>query len=199
MKSFTHSDIANFVIKFLSDNGSEELVEKWNTQENIEAFNAVKSSKNSPKRGKSSYIFFCADVRPQVKEDLGEDAKGMIMSELGKRWKELKEDKDRADELANYTKMAEDDKIRYQPALPKKQVKKKPTYKKEECLKKKTGYSYFCSVNRETIKIDNPQMKSQEVTRKLAHLWKELNKDEQKEWSASSAELYTYWKDKIQR
>ena len=338
MKSFTQSAIAKFVAKFLSDNGSEELVEIWNAQENIEAFNVVeiKSTKrssdkikdpnkpkrgksayiffcakkreeakanlgdgakatevtselgrmwnvlkastksgdkkllasleaeaaedkaryneamedyvppsdeelaaivpakkarktsdkdpNAPKRGKSAYIFFCAAMRPQVKEELGEEGKSSIMAELGKRWKELKDDDDRADELAEYTKMAADDKARYEdekengksavPAeeKPKKQAKKveveeddvdtdyeqeKPAPKKQakkktddkESPKKKTGYAYFCSHNREGVKTDNPEMKAQDVTRELARLWKELTKDEQKEWSDSAAEL----------
>jgi hypothetical protein len=71
MKSFTQSAIANFVAKFLSDNGSEELVDAWNSQENIEAFNIVALSDelavpikkvrktsdkdlNAPKLGKST-------------------------------------------------------------------------------------------------------------------------------------------------
>jgi hypothetical protein len=372
MKSFTQSAIANFVAKFLSDNGSEELVEKWNTQENIEAFNnvtvktkrssdkikdpnkpkrgksayiffcakkrdeakanlgegakatevtselglmwnALKASTksadkkflaslvseaaedkaryteemesyvapsdedlatmvspkkgrktsdkdpNAPKKGKSAYIFFCADMRPQVKEELGEEGKSLIMSELGKRWKELKEDENRAAELDRYAKMAADDKARYEEekkdhpteqahkeddesdeeekpapkkakakkakpkkddeesdeekpapkkAKPKKEKPKKddkesdeekPTPKKakpkkndaeeKESPKKKTGYAYFCSVNREGVKTDNPDMKAQDVTRELARLWKELDKDEQTEWSSSAAKL----------
>ena len=343
MKSFTQSAIAKFVAKFLSDNGSEELLEKWNTQENIEAFNNVtvktrrssdkikdpnkpkrgKSSyiffcakkreeakanlgdgakatevtselglmwkelktstksadkkflasleaeaaedkaryteemesyvapsdeelatmvspkkgrktsdkdPNAPKRGRSAYIFFCAAMRPQVKEELGEEGKSLIMSELGKRWKELKEDEDRADELAQYTKMAADDKARYEEekkdypteqvhkeddeseekekpspkkAKPKKDDEEtdeeKPTPKKakpkkkdaeeKESPKKKTGYAYFCRVNREGVKTDNPDMKAQDVTRELARLWKELDKDEQTEWSSSAANL----------
>ena len=319
MKSFTQSAIA----KFLSDNGSEELVEKWNTQENIEAFNnvtvktkrssdkikdpnkpkrgksayiffcakkreeakatlgddakatevtselglmwnALKASTksadkkllaslvseaaedkaryteemesyvapsdedlatmvspkkgrktsdkdpNAPKKGKSAYIFFCADMRPQVKEELGEEGKSLIMSELGKRWKELKEDEGRAAELDRYAKMAANDKARYEEekpspkkAKPKKDDEEsdeeKPTPKKakpkkndaeeKESPKKKTGYAYFCSVNREGVKTDNPDMKAQDVTRELARLWKELDKDEQTEWSSSAAKL----------
>jgi len=328
MKSFSQPAIAKFVAKFLSDNGSEELVEMWNSQENIEAFNVVeiKTTKrssdkikdpnkpkrgksayiffcakkreeakanlgdgakatevtselgrmwnalkastksadkkllvsleaeaaedkaryneameeyvapsdeelaamvpvkktrktsdkdpNAPKKGKSAYIFFCAAMRPQVKEELGEEGKSSIMAELGKRWKELKDDDDRADELAKYTKMAADDKARYEeenmfgksndsdeekPKKEKKQGKKvevevddvetddeqKPAPKK----KTKTGYAYFCSYNREGVKTDNPQMKAQDITRELARLWKELSKDEQKEWSDSAAEL----------
>jgi hypothetical protein len=340
MKSFTQSAIANFVAKFLSDNGSEELVDAWNSQENIEAFNivAVKSTKrssdkikdpnkpkrgksayiffcakkreeakanlgdgakatevtselgrmwnalkasdkkadkklltsleaeaaedkaryneamedyvapsdeelaaivpakkarktsdkdpNAPKKGKSAYIFFCASMRPQVKEDLGEEGKSSIMAELGKRWKELKDDDDRADELAKYIKMAADDKARYEDEKengksepvevepvkekPKKKAKKvevevddvetddeqkpkKQTNKKtdgdKESPKKKTGYAYFCSHNREGVKTDNPEMKAQDITRELARLWKELSKEEQKAWSDSAAEL----------
>jgi len=329
MKSFNQLAIAKFVAKFLSDNGSEELVEMWNSQENIKAFNVVeiKSSKrssdkikdpnkpkrgksayiffcakkreeakanlidgakatevtaergrmwnvlkastnstdqkllasleaeaakdksryneamedyvapsdeelaamvpakktrktsdkdpNAPKKGKSAYIFFCAAMRPLVKEELGEEGKSSIMAELGKRWKELKEDDDRSDELAEYTKMAADDKARYEDdkdngkviepvekpkkkakkveveeeetddEKPKKQAKKKETSEK----KTKTGYAYFCSHNREGVKTDNPEMKAQDITRELARLWKELTKDEQKEWSDSAAEL----------
>jgi hypothetical protein len=329
MKSFNQLAIAKFVAKFLSDNGSEELVEMWNSQENIEAFNVVeiKSTKrssdkikdpnkpkrgksayiffcakkreeakanlgdgakatevtselgrmwnalkasdkkadkkllasleaeaakdkaryneamedyvapsdeelaaivpvkktrktsdkdpNAPKKGKSAYIFFCAAMRPLLKEELGEEGKLSIMAELGKRWKELKENDDRADELAEYTKMAADDKARYEDEKdksteavekpkkkakkaeveeeetddddekPKKQAKKKETGEK----KPKTGYAYFCSCNREGVKTDNPEMKAQDITRELARLWKELTKDEQKEWSDSAAEL----------
>ena len=334
----TQSAITKFVAKFLSDNGSDELVDKWNSEENIKAFNVVakgvkrssdkikdpnkpkrgksayiffcakkreeakanigegakatevtaelgkmwnalkESTKsadkkllaaleaeaaedkaryndemegyvaptdeelaamvpakktrktsdkdpNAPKRGKSAYIFFCAAMRPQVKEELGEEGKSSIMAELGKRWKELKEDDDRADELAEYTKMASDDKARYedekgngQPseqeekasppkkgkaknedvstddekAAPKKKTKEAP--KKEESEektspKKKTGYIYFCKHNREGIKKDNPGMSAQDITRTLAGLWKDLNKEEQKAWNDSATDM----------
>ena len=328
MKSFSQPAIAKFVAKFLSDNGSEELVEIWNAQENIEAFNVVeiKSTKrssdkikdpnkpkrgksayiffcakkreeakanlgdgakatevtaelgkmwnalkastksadkkllasleaeaaedkaryneameeyvapsddelaaivpakkarktsdkdpNAPKKGKSAYIFFCAAMRPQVKEELGEEGKSSIMAELGKRWKELKDDDDRAEELAEYTKMAADDKSRYEEEksfgksnepVEEEQAKKvevedvetddeKPAPKKKEKKtedekKPKTGYAYFCSYNRKGVKTDNPDMKAQDITRELARLWKELTNEEQKEWSDSTAEL----------
>ena len=337
MKSFTQCDIAKFVAKFvakfLSDNGSD-LVDKWNDQDNMEAFSSLveKSFKrssdkklkdpNAPKRGKSAYIFFCSKnrekakerlgegakatevtselgkmwtelkastkkadkaalagfeaeatedkarydeekkdykppseeelasmaptkkgrktsdkdsnspkgrksayiyfcsaMRPQVKSELGEEGKSMIMSELGKRWKELKEDEDRADELAKYTQMAEDDKARFQEekeqvtdekVSPSKTDAKKPKAKKVEAEdelsdastddektiqkdktspKKKTGYAYFCSYNRDGVKTENPEMKGQAITRELARLWKELTKDEQNEWSASAQKV----------
>ena len=295
MDSFTQCAIAKFVAKFLSDNGSEELVGKWNEQDNADAFSALvgkaykrSSDKklkdpNAPKRGKSAYIFFCSKnrekakerlgegakatevtselgkmwnelkastkkgdkiallgfeteaaedksrydeekkdyqppsdeelakttpakkgrktsdkdtnspkgrksayiyfcsaMRAQVKEELGEEGKSLIMTELGKRWKELKEDEQRSDELAEYTKMAEDDKARYQDEkeiasdektspkkskTDKKQLVAKPADSEDESAKddkgktspkKKTGYAYFCSYNRDGVKSENP-------------------------------------------
>ena len=67
--------------------------------------------------------------------------------------------------------------------------KRAKTDDKKESPKKKTGYAYFCSHNREGVKTDNPEMKAQDVTRELARLWKELTKEEQKAWSDSAAEL----------
>jgi hypothetical protein len=149
-------------------------------------------------------------MRAQVKEELGEEGKSLIMTELGKRWKELKEDEQRSDELAQYTKMAEDDKARYQDEkengsdektspkkseTDKKQRLAKPVESEDELtsdvkgkksLKKKTGYAYFCSYNRDGVKSENPKMKAQDITRELARLWKDLTKDEQKEWCDSA-------------
>jgi hypothetical protein len=38
MKSFNQSDISGFVTKFISDNGSKDLVDKWNSQGNQVSF-----------------------------------------------------------------------------------------------------------------------------------------------------------------
>ena len=61
--------------------------------------------------------------------------------------------------------------------------------KDEVSPKKRTGYAYFCTFNREGVKSKNPDMKAKDVTRELARLWKDLSKEEQKEWSASASEL----------
>ena len=130
MKSFTQSAIAKFVAKFLSDNGSEELVDKWNSQENIEAFNIVeiKTTKrssdkikdpNKPKRGKSAYIF-CAKKREEAKANLGDGAKATeVTSELGRMWNSLKASNKKADKtlLASLEAEAAEDKARYNEAM----------------------------------------------------------------------------------
>ena len=128
------------------------------------------------------------------------------MTQLGKMWKELKNDSDRADELAEFTQMAADDKTRYEdekkdytpseqsvkPVLKKEKKVSKPSPKtdsdeEEPVPKKKTGYSYYCSYNREGVKEENPKMTGKEVTSELARQWKELSKEEKKEWSDSAA------------
>lgn len=74
-----------------------------------------KRETNGPKRAKSAYLFFCAEYRPVVKADLGENAKVTdITKELGSRWNALKSDSSRAAELAKYTDAADGDKQRYE-------------------------------------------------------------------------------------
>lgn len=85
----------------------------------------IKAVKEGPKKNKSSYMFFCEQERKKIKEDKPELGNKDIVVELGVRWKELKEDEDRKDELNEYTKLAEKDKERY---LNEKQLK---TEKKE--------------------------------------------------------------------
>jgi len=96
-------------------------VEKWNTQENIEALNIValnikrgSSDKiKDPKRGKSAYIFFCAKKREEAKANLGEGAN--VTSELGRMWNSLKASTESADKkfLESLKAEAANDKTRY--------------------------------------------------------------------------------------
>ena len=73
-----------------------------------------KSSTNKrkgPKRARSAYIFFCTDMRAQVKEDNNDMDAKEVTAELGRIWREdVKEDPEKAEK---YNKLAEDDKIRY--------------------------------------------------------------------------------------
>ena len=112
MKSFTGCAITKFVANFIIDHSTKELLFKWNDQENIKAFNAILKINQiaSPKRGKSAYNFFCSEMRPQLKKELGEEGKRLITAELSKRWKIVKENKDL---LEKYTKMTSHDKSSY--------------------------------------------------------------------------------------
>jgi HMG (high mobility group) box len=46
----------------------------------------------APTRGKSAYLFFCADKRPKVKDEYPDMKATEIMSELGRMWKELSDE-----------------------------------------------------------------------------------------------------------
>ena len=84
---------------------------------------SVKMKTATDKRAKTAYLFFCDHMRPILKE---EDFSGKeLMTEMGKRWKELKEDEDREDELAKFLEMAENAKNNVQEEKSKKTTKKK--------------------------------------------------------------------------
>jgi hypothetical protein len=156
---------------------------------------------NAPKRNKTAYIYFCSDKRAEAKSELGDDAKATeVTALLGKMWKDLKEDEDRSVELEKYTKMAADDKARYENETKKvvdttDDEEDKPVGKSKKVVddtkpaKSKTGYTYFCQSNRESVKDDNPEMKATEVTKELARMWKELSDEDRQEWSDSAKQI----------
>ena len=71
----------------------------------------AKKDPNRPKRPKSAYLFFCADVREAVKAELDDPSAKNVMAELGVKWAELKEGAKK--DYEKYAKMAEEDKERY--------------------------------------------------------------------------------------
>ena len=158
-----------------------------------------KSDPNATKGKKSAYIFFCAEKRDAAKTEIGKDGKATDVTKLlATWWNELKADDDRSDELEKYSKMAADDKIRYEQEKARvahesedkhqsdedKPAPKKCKGKGEDKPQnsKKNGYTHFCSTNRASVKEDNPEMSATEITKELARQWKELDEDEQNEW-----------------
>ena len=88
----------------------EELSEKLSSQKK-------KKDPNAPKRGKSAYMFFCAEYREKVKEELDDPKPTEVTTELGRQWNELKTDKKKKKELEKFEKMAAEDKERYQEEM----------------------------------------------------------------------------------
>jgi high mobility group protein B1/high mobility group protein B3 len=66
-----------------------------------------KVAAGGPKKAKSSYMFFCEDERPNVKDVTGKE----VLVELGRRWKVLKESDSKKFKM--YEAKAEADKARY--------------------------------------------------------------------------------------
>ena len=193
-----------YVQAFLLEHGSEELLEKWNEQENQEEFSKLipkvsktKTTKtvkdpNKPKRGKSSYLFFCAENRSKVKEELGEDAKATeVTSALGAKWNELKNSTKASDKkkVQKYEAEAQADKERYEsemvdyePPSDEELAEIKGTKKRKSAAKDpnkpkrgKSSYLFFCAENRSKVKAElGEDAKATEVTSALGAKWNEL-------------------------
>ena len=186
--------VANeYVIAFLTsqvESGviDSSILDTWKAQE--DEFKTLlgkkeKKDKNAPKGAKSAYILFCSDERPKVKEEEpGMDAK-KIASELGKRWKELKEDDE--DKVKEYQKKAEEDKVRFKTEMENyvpgevEETKDKKIRKKDKNAPKgaKSAYIIFCTEERPQVKEDIPDISAKEVLTELGKRWKAL-KDEDK-------------------
>jgi hypothetical protein len=88
-----------------------------------------------PKRGKSSYLYFCAANREAVKYSYPEMAAKDVTAELGRLWRELKVDDEREDEYEKYQRLAAADKERYEAemaALEPTEAPKAPKAKKQK-------------------------------------------------------------------
>ena len=135
---------------------------------------------NAPKRGKSSYLYFCADNREKVKKSLGKDAKATnVTRELGVCWNKLKNDKKKVKKLNEYIKKANIDKERYKrekaaytpPESTLKEKKKGPK-------RAQSAYLYFCSEHRATVKKElGSGVKATDVTKELGVRWNKLKSE----------------------
>ena len=146
-----------------------------------------KKDPEKPKRGCSSYIFFCKDMRAKIKEQFPDMTAKDITSELGKRWKDLSdEDKEQ------YIDDAATDKARYMEEMKEytpsaewvasdsdggKKSKKKRKPGPKRAL---SAYIFFCQEMREKVKEENDEMSAKDITSELGRMWREEYKDDEK-------------------
>jgi len=195
-------NINAYVEAFLTEHGDENLLELWKCDKIQQAFDKVTNEKkssekkssgkkdpNKPKRGKSAYLFFCADHREKVKEELGDAAKATaVTKELGKRWNELKASTKASDKkkLEKYEEQAREDKERYEgeivdytpPPSDEEDAGKKKSSGKKDPNKPKRGkstYIFFCADHREKVKEElGDAAKATDVIAELGKRWNEL-------------------------
>ena len=92
MKKHTHT---MFVIEFLKENGHPELVDVWNSKAVRENWLKLRmTDPDRPKRLKTSFLLFCDDKRPELKDAYPYDAPTRMMQRLGEAWKSHKLAKD---------------------------------------------------------------------------------------------------------
>jgi len=147
-----------------------------------------KVKSDSPKRGRSSYIFFCKENREEVS---GMGLKNTdILKKLGEMWKGL-DDQDKK----KYVKMAEDDKDRYEEEMkmyiPEESSDNDNKKKSKKSVTKRSPSSYmlFCKDFREEVKKDSPDMKFGDITKALGQMWRDLSDKKKKKYSLKAAEL----------
>lgn len=186
-----------FVVSFLEQNGCDDSVsESWSSDDNQKEFTKVvtksltkserkKKDPAAPKRSKSAYMFFCEEMRSKVKEENPDMKATEITSELGLRWKELKEKGQKA--VDKYNKLAEQDKHRYacekSEYVPSPEVettgRRKRTKKDPAAPKRaKSAYLFFCEEMRPVVKAENPSMKATELTAEIGNRWNVLKSED---------------------
>jgi high mobility group protein B2 len=170
------------------------------TPSNVTGGVVKKVKSKGPKRGLTSYIFFCKEQRSLLKEEDSNLETKEITSELGKRWRELSE-KDRKP----FEKLAAKDKDRYEKEKaellesnpnsnsnlsssekePASKKKKKSSKKEDSKNSRKSGYILYCQEVRPTLKV-NKDLTSQQITKELGRKWKELSEHDQKSYNERS-------------
>lgn len=112
-KEMEEKDLRKYIRKLVKKN-----LKKFIDKENID----------KPKRCKSAFIFYCEDVREQIKKEIPNIKVTDIIVEQSKRWKELKEKNPK--KVDQYLKKALKDKIRYE--------NEKKEYERNKLMKEST-------------------------------------------------------------
>ncbi len=192
--------VVNFFdqLDFLDEQDVIKVTNAW--KQNTEKFNELfvslikksatrtKKPKDAPKNAKSAYMFYCQEMRAEVKEQNPELSAKEITAKLGAMWKEIKDDQE---EVKKYNELAAADKDRYKEEMatyvpsesdseePEKSEKKKRAKKPKDAPKNaKSAYMFFCADKRAEVKEQNPELSPKEITTKLGAMWKEIKDDE---------------------
>ena len=186
--------INEYFINFLTENGDDDFVALWTDKVSQKEFKAFftkavpkkqkkKKVEGAPKRNQNSYMFFCKDARPQVKQQNPDMASKDILREMGVQWRLLKETD--PEKVKEYEAMAAADKDRYTvdkenytppesadeedvPKEKKKRAKKDPDAPKGAI----NGYLLFCKHEREAVK-EETELTGNELKAELSSRWKE--------------------------
>lgn len=115
-------NISQFVLDFIQNNKNPNLCDAWNSKRNQEQLvkiikknNIIIKDPQKPKRGKSGYLFFCAEYREKMKQEFPELSVKEIVSKLGILWKKLK--KENSPEVKKFEQMSLDDRNRYKDEM----------------------------------------------------------------------------------
>ena len=209
-------DFSNFVLDFIKKHkDNTDILNTWtseNTQKSLEKIlksTRNKKDPNKPKRGRSSYILFCDDYRPIVKEKFPNLSNKEVTSKLAELWREfkvtnssklneyeqnsLKERQIYKEKMETYDGNNEKEKVdkpkkekedkpkKEKEDKPKKENEKEDKPKKEEKIVDKRFENYY---NKKVVKTKktHPELNQKEIDVKILKRWKKLSEEEKSEF-----------------
>jgi len=135
-------------------------------QKKISTTLGIKSKSNDLKRNKSSYLFFCQEMRPKILIENPNIKPNQIMIMLGEKWAMLS-----SDERQKYNDMALEDKRRYTTTK---------EFNKKNKPVKISAYLQFCADERPSLKLKYPDLPTKMITSKLGSMWNDYKKNNPK-------------------
>jgi hypothetical protein len=161
-------------------------LQKILNKDNKQTITKKEKDPEAPKRGKSSYIFYCIENRQKIQTKNPNMSAKDIIKELGSSWRTLTDtQKDK------YIKLADGDKQRYTGEIseytPSDKFLSSKKVKSTGPKRGLTAYIFFCNEQRNVVKESNPKLSNKELTSELGKKWNLLT-DEQKKPYASLAE-----------
>ena len=114
---------------------------------------------NAPKRCKSSYLYFCEEVRAGLKQERPELSLTELSRELGRRWQQVAD-------RSKYEARAQEDRARY--------AGEKEEYEKsspQPPKKAKSSFIFFCNELRPEVAQENPRMSVTDIGKELGKRW----------------------------
>ena len=133
--------------------------------------------KTPSNKNKSAYLFCCAEFRGSIKESNPESSPQDVTKLLAIRWKEISTSVDGPDKelFEKFTKIASDDKARYELEHPKPVVHKSVSDKKKKSNAKPRGKSawvIFCNIKRADVKQSiGVGATNQQIMLELGKIW----------------------------
>lgn len=207
-------NINEYIVTFLQGMEGHDIadvIQEWEGQANQTEFSKLikkvqpKTTKekkvkdrNKPKRGKSSYLFFCDDERAKIKEEGVITETKEVTRELGARWKALNASNKKKDMdlVASYVKKAGEAKEKYEEEMksyepPSDEELVKTSGKKQKKVKDpnepkrpKNAFLFFCDEFRASTKAEmdaaGEDAKGAAVTSRLGEKWRVMAESDDK-------------------
>jgi hypothetical protein len=198
-------NLSQFVVEFIQNNKNPNVSEAWFAKKNQEALckiikknNITVKDPNKPKRGKSGYLYFCAEYREKMKAENPDLTVKEIVSKLGILWKQMKTTKN--PEVKRFEQMSIDDRNRYKsemntyvPILRKLNKKEKKNKKdnindddidvnetekpKKSRKKEDDGYNKYVRSKKNKTKKTHPELDSDGIIEYLKQKWSKFPQD----------------------